>query len=199
MAKTFAELSEKEKSNFEAQLKALGIEPGSVAPHVVADGSLQLHPNEALTNVATQTVQVKNVAHLKKLWGVSDEAFKEPGKDKHIQYPAPLEDQRVKLLSTGRKEVTEAALSAQEHQAVSSAIEAYVNGDSKKVPAHLVELANTLSFPMAVRVMAAQNLTITGAFPVSQALVCGTITIEQGGYISVVGDATINAQVITVV
>jgi len=199
VAKTFADLSEKEKSNFEAQLKVLGIDPGSVAPHIVADGSLQLHPNEALTNVPTHTVQVKNVAHLKTLWGVSDEVFKEPGKDKHIKYPAPLADHRVKLLNTGRKEVTESAITAQESHAVDGAIEAYVNGDSKKVPAHLVDLANTLSFPMPVRVLAAQNITIRGAFPVSQALVAGTITIEPGGYISVVGDATINAQLITVV
>lgn len=199
MATKFADLSSKEKSAFEAQLKDLGIDPSTVPASVVADGNLRLHPEEALTNVSTHTVQIPNLARLKQLWGVSNAVFAEPGKDAHIKYPSPLEDARVKVLGTGRKELTEQAITAEEHAAVDEAVEAYVNGNSGKVPPHLVKLADTLRFPMSVRVMAAQDLTITGPFPVSQSLVCGTITIEPGGFIEIIGDATITAQTITVV
>lgn len=199
MATKYADLSEKEKSNFAAQLKALGIDPGSVPANVVADGSLRLHPNEALTNVQTHTAQIENLAHLKQLWGVPDAAFAEEGKDAHINYPAPLPEDRVRLLATGRKALTEQAIAPHEQNSVDTAMEAYVNGNSGKVPAHLVDLANTLRFPMAVRVTAAQDLTVTGEFQLSQAAVFGTVTIEPGGYIAVIGDATLTAQVITVV
>jgi len=198
VANTFADLSDKEKNNFNAQLKALGIDPSTVPESIVADGNQRLHPDAALTNVPTQTIQVKNLAQLKQHWGVSDKIFAESGKDAHIKYPAPLDDARAKLLSTGRKELTEQAISPAEKRTVSAAMEAYVNGNSSKVPQQLVDLANALHFPMSVQVAAAQNITITAPFPVSQSLIAGIITIIPPGCIQVIGDASISAQQIIV-
>jgi hypothetical protein len=198
VANTFADLSDKEKDNFYAQLKALGIDPATVPESIVADGSQRLHPDPALTTVPTKIVQVKDLAQLKQYWGVSDQVFAEPGKDTHIKYPAPLDDARAKLLSTGRRELTEQAISADEKQTVSTAMEAYMNGNSSKVPQQLVDLVNTLHFPMDVQVAAAQNIVINSPFQVSQSLVAGTITINPPGYIQVIGDASITAQQIIV-
>jgi len=49
-----------------------------------------------------------------------------------------------------------------------------------------------------VQVAAAQNITITAPFPVSQSLIAGIITIIPPGCIQVIGDASISAQQIIV-
>jgi hypothetical protein len=199
MAKKFADLTPEQKKAFQAQLAAFGIPESAVPASIVADGKARMHKDPDLSTVKQFKVQVKDLSHLKKLCGVPDAVFAKTGSDAHIQYPAKLPAARAKLLTTGKKEVTESALTAEDHQAIRSAMTAYVLGNSARVPTEHVHIANETQFPMEVSVAATQDLTVTAPYPVTQALVCGTITIEGAGYLEVIGDVSIQTQVLTVV
>jgi len=197
MATTYAELSQQEQNKFQARLKALGIDPASVPETLVADGTLRLDPNPALSAVPVTTVHVESLPRLKELFGVPDHVFTSGANPNDVVYPAPLDENRKRLLGTGRSAALD-SLTPQEHVAVRSAMESYMHGHSQSVPPELVELANTVHFPMQVQVLAAQNIVVTAEFPVSQSITAGTITIQPGGWINVIGDVHIDASVITI-
>lgn len=198
MAKKFADLTDEQKQKFHAQLAAFGIPAKDIPQTITADGKARMHQDPELATVKTFTVAVKDLAHLKKLCGVPDSVFKQEGSDAHIPYPPKLQPDRAKLLTTGRKEVTEAALTADDHKAMRSALTAYMLGNSAKVPPEHVHICDTTQFPAKLSVVATNDLIVSGPYPVTQALVCGTITIEPGGYLEVEGDVSIQAQLITV-
>ena len=199
MAKKFADLTPEQKEKFYSQLAAFGIPADGIPSTTLADGSLRMHRDPELTTVKTFTVEVKDLAHLKQLCGVPDSVFSKSGSDAHIPYPEKLAADRAKLLTTGRKEITESALTAEDSHALKAAMTAYTLGNSSKVPAEYVQIANQVEFPKKISVFATQDLTVQAPYPVRQALVCGTITIEDAGYLEVIGDVSIQAQVVTVV
>jgi hypothetical protein len=198
-AKKFVDLSAEQKQKFNAQLAAFGISQDDVPLTITADGTTRMHKDPELATVKSFAVEVKDLEHLKQLCGVPDAVLAKPGSDAHIMYPHKMPADRAKMLTTGRKQVTEAAMTVEDRETVRSAMTAYMLGNSSKVAPELVQIANAVEFPMTLSVAAAQDLTVTAPYPVSQALVCGTITIEPGGYLLVEADVSIQAQVITVV
>jgi hypothetical protein len=203
VAKTFNDLTDDQKKNFHAQVTALGLSPQDVAGHVVADGKPGAHPGAARSPIRTRSLTVQNLAHFKQLGGIPDERYQVKGhSDAHIAYPPPIPESRLRLLkAAGVRDSLQRALTPEEHGKVGAAVHAFVNGDSSKVPDHLVELAEAQQFPIEAAAGGAQDLTISGPFtiqgPGPVALVFGTITIKPGGYIVCQCDAKISAQVIT--
>lgn len=199
MATKFADLTEAQKQKFKAQLEAFGISSNDIPPAITADGKARMNKDPELATVKTFTVEVKDLAQLKKLCGVPDSVFQQQGSDAHIPYPSKMPAERVKRLTTGRKQITEASLTADDRQAIKAAMTAYMLGNSSKVPQEYVGICNAVEFPTTLAVVATQDLTVSGPYPVTQSLVCGTITIEPQGYLQVEGDVSIQTQVLTVV
>lgn len=199
MAAKFADLTEEQKQRFHAQLAAFGISSNDIPSTIHADGSVRMSRDPELATVKTFTVAVKDLAQLKRLCGVPDSVFRQQGSDAHISYPAKPPAERVLRLTTGGKQVTQAALTEDDRKAVKTAMTAYLLGNSSKVEAEHVQICNALEFPMKLSVVATKDLTVSGPYPVTQALVCGTITIESQGYLQVEGDVSIQTQVLTVV
>ncbi|WP_446744542.1 hypothetical protein [Silvibacterium acidisoli] len=198
MSKKFADLTEEQKQKFNTQLASFGISPKDVPATIVADGKVHMHHDPELATVKTFTCQVKDLAQLKRLCGVPDKVFQQPGSDAHIPYPAKFAADRVRLLAGGKKEVAAAALTESERKLVDSSMVSYMLGNSSRVAPENVQAVNALNFPMTISVAAAQDLVVSGPYQVTQSLVCGTITIEPSGYLEIIGDASIQTQVFTV-
>lgn len=197
----FNDLTDEQKHNYGKTLRKFGIDRGSVPKQVTIDGST--------TNVQLNvtTVTVRDLQHLKELVGVPDTRYtKEKHSDSFITYPEAMKADRARLLLKAKDaDSLHATLEPEERQAIDDASRAYVLGDSRKVPKELVELSNTVNFPLELQVKAADDLRITGKYvisapPTTQKLVHGTITIvKPDGQIVAEGvDLSIDAQHIVV-
>jgi len=204
MAKTFADLTDVQKQKFQAQLAALGLTPQDVAPTLTTDGLRGVHAVDASrSSIKMRPLAIQSLADFKRLGGIPDERYTvQRHSDAHIEYPAPLPANRMRLLkAAGVRDSLHRALSTDEHQTLDTAMHAFVNGNSSKVPDDLVDLVEARQFPIQAAVGGAQDLVIdkpyviSGPWPV--ALVFGTITIKPGGYIVCQCEAKISAQVIT--
>jgi hypothetical protein len=207
MARTFKDLTDQQKKQYEAELKKIGIDRDSVAKKVVIDAPHDHMRDAARAKMKTQKVTVRDLAHLKELGGVPDTRYtQEKQTDTHLTYPQSLPAERHRALSALKDaDSLHAAMEPHEHDAVNSAMRAYVLGNSTKVPKELVALANAAHFPTEAAVAAADDLTITSTYtvkapPEKQALVVGKLTIvKPNGQIVAEGvDLSINAQLIEV-
>jgi hypothetical protein len=204
VAKTFADLTDVQKQKFEAQLAALGLSPRDVPAKVTTDGMKGIHALDASrSSLKMQPLTVQSLADFKRLGGIPDDRYTVQGhSDAHITYPAPLPENRMRLLkAAGVRDSLHRALAADEQRTLDTAMQAFVNGDSSKVPSDLVNLVEARHFPIQAAVGGAQDLVIDKPYviagPGPVALVFGTITIKPGGYIVCQCEAKISAQVIT--
>jgi len=208
MSKTYKDLTDQQKKNYQAALQQVGIDPASVTKKLVVDKPMTLNRDPARSHVKAHAILVNSVAHMKELGGVPDSRYtKEKLPDSHIKYPKPLSPERQRVLAqAGDADALHAALLPDERQAIDDAVRAYVLGNSTKVPKELVELANAANFPMDASVFAADDLEIRNKYvitgpPNPYKLVAGTITIYKplGQIVAEGVDLSIDAQYIVVV
>ncbi len=207
MARTFKDLTDQQKKQYEAELKRIGIDRDSVPKEVVIDAPHDHQRDAARAKMKTHKVKVRDLAHLKQLGGVPDTRYtQEKQTDTHLTYPDALPAARQRALAAMKDaDSLHAAMEPHERDAVHSAMRAYVLGNSTKVPKELVILANIAHFPTEASVAAVDDLTITNTYTVTappdkQALVVGKLTIvKPNGQIVAEGvDLSINAQLIEV-
>lgn len=205
MAKQFKDLTPEQQKPYYDRLKLLNIDkaqvPGTV---VIGEGGAKGQKGAKPAGLYSRTMVVKDLAELKKIGGNPDEHFTSRGQsDRHITYPQPLSAERKRHHSSARGDAAalKRALSPEDRAAIREAMQAYALGNSTRVPNDLVDLANAVEFPMEVTVTAADDIVVTGRFPLGengpQTLDAGTITIESGGFIVCLNSVTINVAVMT--
>lgn len=203
MGRGFDGLSEYQQASFRANVARLGLTPDSMVhePFTTGPGAAILSSDAKQSKLAPTLIPVRNIAELKTLAGIPDEHYTS-GKvsDKAIYYPPPLDEARLSLAVTAVDLCDlQRQLSAEEHEQVRCASEAYMQGRSDKVKGY-EPLINALYFPSQIAAFNTDSIVVTAGNPLilsgpnPVAINAASITVEAGGQIIVETHVSIAAQ-----
>lgn len=196
MPRTFKELDNKDQERFYARLKLLDIDPADVPETVTIGGG-------GAIGLYSKVIVVKDVVHLKAVFGVPDEDYTTLGHpDRHLVYPELTQELARRFAGAkGDAGALDRLLDAGDRETLRTALRAYVLGSSHQLDAGFADILNLLYFPMEATVSAAKNIPVTGEWLLGkdgpETVQAGTITIEPGGYIKCINVVTIDVGVLT--
>lgn len=179
-------LSAEQQTAYEAYAKQLGIGNEKLATPTSTNGSttvLSADPSEA--TIPPKIVSVSSLQELKTLIGRDDSK-----NDDHVEYPPML-----KSMPAGRRK---ADLNHDEIHSLKKIANAYLFGNSAKIAQDHVDSIESAMFPTKTAVYTAENFTVKkgDTLTIKKGVTAnyGILTVEEGGLISVEGDATLNCQ-----
>src|SRR5687767_5243097 len=114
VGRDYSELTAEQQANFAAELSKVGMTPDQVPARIVTSEAMTLHSVMSMSSIPGKTIAIRDLAHLKELGGVPDSQFDQSRSDSHIDYPAPLEGSRAKLLSAQSAESLADSLAPEE-------------------------------------------------------------------------------------
>ncbi|MCL7986623.1 hypothetical protein M8998_01590 [Sphingobacterium sp. lm-10] len=145
-------------------------------------------------HIIGKSISVASIAELKRLSGVPND-----GEDDHVVYPV----KGMLGSSANEAAITKQNITEDMKNEMTKAASAYVLGDPEKVREY-EDLINKLMFPGKALVFSAEDLYIKsgqtcvlGKSGDTELYNFGTITIEQGGQIQVVGNTQVTCQIFT--
>lgn len=193
-----ATLQDHHKKNFMEVNKRLGLTPDEhifKSSHAAFNNDkVVFAADQASGDIIGKTIPVASIAELKRLSGVPND-----GKDDHIDY------QEITLLKSGltAKNLKREDLDNDSMQLIQKAASAYILGNSEKVKDY-EDLINAAMFPGNAVVFTAENLyvksgqtVVLGGSGNPEIYNFGTITVEQGGQIQVIGNVQLTCQIFT--
>lgn len=149
--------------------------------------------DKANSDIVGKVVPVASIAELKRLSGIPSNVD-----DAHVDYPAPM----TKMLK-GIESLQAEGISDDLKDEIAKAASSYVLGQPDKVKDY-EKVINTTMFPGKALLFAVDNLyiksgqtVVLGTSGEPEIYNFGTITIEQGGLLSVVGNVQLTCQVFT--
>jgi len=149
--------------------------------------------DKANSDIVGKVVPVASIAELKRLSGIPSDVD-----DAHVNYPEPIAQ-----LSKDTANLKEAGISDNLKEQIGKAASSYILGNPEKVKGFENAINATL-FPGKALLFSMEDLYVksgqtvvfgTGDEP--EIYNFGTITVEQGGQISVVGNVQLTCQVFT--
>ncbi|MEN2399370.1 hypothetical protein GKZ90_0006250 [Flavobacterium sp. MC2016-06] len=187
-------LQEHHKKNFEEVNERLGLTSEnevlkSLSNDILAKkDTIVFGADEASCDIVGKVIPVPHIAELKRLSGVPSD-----GDDTHVQY---VEKPAVKYNSSKN-------ISDSEKEDIAKAATAYILGDPEKVKDYEDAINDTL-FPGKAVLFSVENLyvkngqtVVFGSTGEPEIYNFGTITIEKGGQLSVVGNIQLTCQLFT--
>ncbi len=160
----------------------------SISDVLVKKDTIVFGADELSSDIVGKVIPVGSIADLKKLSGIPYDAD-----DSHVIYP----DNFANKLSV------EEGISESMKEEITKAATAYILGNPDKVK-HYEDHINAVMFPGKALVFAAEDLYIRNGQTVvlggsgdPEIYNFGTITIENGGSISVIGNVQLTCQIFT--
>lgn len=186
-------LSKEQQQNFEAFASRLGFQPGEHTSSLPSEGYKKsanstkrvLSKDPAKTTTPHKLVSIGHIDALKAAIGASDDE-----NDSHITYPEPLN------LEANQKRRD---LSSDQIQHLKRIAHAYIHGNSSKISESDKALINNTLFPTTLAAYSEPDYTVKSGevLEIHAGTVAnyGVLTVEPGGEILVLGDASMNCQV----
>jgi len=192
-----ATLQDHHKKNFMEVNKRLGLTPDEhmfKSSHAAFNNDkVVFAADQAGGDIIGKTIPVASIAELKRLSGVPYDA-----KDDHIEYPAPLLKSGLTAKTLKREDLDNDSM-----ELIQKAASAYILGNTEKVKDY-EDLINAAMFPGNAVVFTAENLyvksgqtVVLGGSGNPEIYNFGTITVERGGQIQVIGNVQLTCQIFT--
>ncbi|RCW84099.1 hypothetical protein [Paracoccus lutimaris] len=198
----FAELSASDRMEYESTLKRFGLTvdnlnyKGTLSTQDFGD-KLVLSADPSISAIEPTIVPYNSLAELKAMIGRADSDYTDgPFSDRLLDYPAPLDRDRVHALMATRNECDfDYQVTRDELHALYRAAQAYIMGNSQKLKTH-EPILNKRFGTGSVAVLAVEALVVKAGHPVIFApdpndpnkILCPnftSVTVENGGQIIV--------------
>ncbi len=177
---------------FADRLKELGLNMSHVLPAINSTthpGPVVLSPDPKVSTIPPQMLTIKCVDDAKRLAGNKNEDYDKGVLPEHHDPLPPWPAHKNGLSAT--------ELSAEDNNLIKQAHTAYLYGHSAKVQSYQ-QVIDQHNYPTQVAVFAAVDVCVdakNSPFKIGPAgLVCGTLTICQGGTLQFTGNATVDCQ-----
>ena len=188
-----AHLKQEYQDNFARRLKQLGLNPSHVIPVIRTGdkkGPTRLSADPKISDYPPQKLTVSDLDELKRLTGIPDSDFQKGAVPEHHPVPPPWDQ---KLNGSMPQDLT-----PEQNNHIVKAMISYLWGDSSKVKSYKA-IIEKHHMPMDIATFAAGTVTVSPGSPLqlgpgNSGSNFGTVTIEPGGQIVVIGDSHVTIQ-----